>query len=103
MYLCGFTLFLSLILNRTYVMILDILRLEEELKRIKGDPSTGGKAGKQLSNAGEPGEIARLQQELKAAQSDLASMKKQSEGLQREYNRLGDEKSAADSFPKKDR
>jgi hypothetical protein len=32
MYLCGFTLFLSLILNRTYVMILDVLRLEEEVK-----------------------------------------------------------------------
>ena len=26
MYLCGFTLFLSLILNRTYIMILDVLR-----------------------------------------------------------------------------
>ena len=26
MYLCGFTLFLSLILNRTYTMILDVLR-----------------------------------------------------------------------------
>jgi B-cell receptor-associated protein 31 len=103
MYLCGFTLFLSLILNRTYVMILDVLRLEEELKRIRGDPNIGGKASKKLADAGEPGEIARLKQELKAAQSDLSTMKKQSEGLQREYNRLGDEKVPLDTVPKKDR
>lgn len=31
MYLCGFTLFLSLILNRTYSLILDVLRLEEKV------------------------------------------------------------------------
>jgi len=103
MYLCGFTLFLSLILNRTYVMILETLRLEEELKRVKGDPKAGGKTGKQLSNAGEPGEIARLKKELQAARSDLSTMKNQSEGLQREYNRLGDEKSSIDGTPKKDR
>jgi len=49
MYLCGFTLFLSLILNRTYVMILETLRLEEELKRITGDPKAGNNAGKGLA------------------------------------------------------
>jgi len=103
MYLCGFTLFLSLILNRTYVMILETLRLEEELKRVQGDPKAGGKVGKQLSNAGEPGEIARLKKELEAARSDLKTMKTQSEGLQREYNRLGDEKTGVDGTAKKDR
>ncbi|KAF2668330.1 putative BAP31 domain protein [Microthyrium microscopicum] len=103
MYLCGFTLFLSLILNRTYVMILDTLRLEEEVKRMKGDSAAGGKTGKQLASAGEPGEIARLKKELQAARSDLSSMKSQSEGLQREYNRLGDEKSPVDGVVKKDR
>ncbi len=36
MYLCGFTLFLSLILNRTYTMILEVLRLEEKLKQFRG-------------------------------------------------------------------
>jgi len=103
MYLCGFTLFLSLILNRTYVMILDVLRLEEEVRRLQGSPTAGGKESKKLANAGEPGEIARLKKDLEAARGDLAAMKKQSEGLTREYNRLGDEKSSADSTPKKDR
>jgi B-cell receptor-associated protein 31 len=103
MYLCGFTIFLSLILNRTYVMILEQLRLEEEVKRLRGDPKAGGKTGQQLSNAGQPGEIAKLKKELERARADLAAMKKQSDGLQREYNRLGDEKAPADGTPKKDR
>jgi B-cell receptor-associated protein 31 len=103
MYLCGFTIFLSLILNRTYVMILDQLHLEEELKTLRGDPKAGGKAGQKLSEAGQLGEIARLKKELDKAKADLATMKKQSEGLQREYNRLGDEKVSTDGTPKKDR
>jgi len=89
MYLCGFTLFLSLILNRTYVMILDVLRLEEELKRVKGDPKAGGKAGSSIAGAGMPGEVANLRKELAAANAKVEAMKKQTEGLQREYNRLG--------------
>jgi B-cell receptor-associated protein 31 len=93
MYLCGFTLFLSLILNRTYVMILDELRLREEIKTLKG----GAKDGKDSP------EVALLKKQLEAAKSDLATMKKQAENLQREYNRLGDEKSLSDAAPKKDR
>ena len=84
-------------------MILDTLRLEEEVKRMKGNPKAGGKAGTKLENAGEPGEIARLRKELEAARGDVATMKKQSENLQREYNRLGDEKSPVEATPKKDR
>jgi B-cell receptor-associated protein 31 len=103
MYLCGFTIFLSLILNRTYVMILEQLRLEEELKTLRGDPKAGGKSSQKLSEAGQLGENARLKKDLAKANSDLAAMKKQSEGLQREYNRLGDEKTSTDGTPKKDR
>jgi B-cell receptor-associated protein 31 len=103
MYLCGFTLFLSLILNRTYVMILDQLRLEEEVKRIHGDSKTKGSDSQKLANAGEPGEIARLKKELEQKNRDIEMMKKQHEGFQREYNRLADEKSVVDETPKKDR
>jgi len=103
MYLCGFTLFLSLILNRTYVLILDVLRLEDEVASLKGQAGAGGKDSKKLASAGEPGEIGRLKKELETARSDLAAMKKQSEALQREYDRLGDEKSPVDAIPKKDR
>jgi len=106
MYLCGFTLFLSLILNRTYVMILDVLRLEEEVKRLKGDPATKGKDSASLSNAGSVGEIGKLKKQLAEKDRDIETLKKQSEGLSREYNQLSDQYAklgGSESLPKKDR
>src|ERR1700733_10872411 len=90
MYLCGFTLFLSLILNRSYTMILDVLRLEEKVKKYEGDPKASGKQSEKLSNAGNVGEIGRLKKELAERDRDLETLKKQSEGLSREYNDLSD-------------
>lgn len=103
MYLCGFTLFLSLILNRTYTMILDVLRLEEKVKKYEGDPKVGGKDSDKLANAGGAGEIGRLKNELAKKDRDLETLKKQSEGLSKEYNNLGDKLTPADATPKKDR
>jgi len=101
MYLCGFTLFLSLILNRTYVMILDTLRLESELKQLKGESNPGKDA--KLDQAGGIGEIARLKKELAQKDRDLETLKKQSQGLSNEYNRLGDQQTVNDGSIKKDR
>ncbi|PVH97672.1 endoplasmic reticulum protein [Periconia macrospinosa] len=98
MYLCGFTLFLSLILNRTYVMILDVLRLEEEVKSLKGDPAVKGKS---IKNAGGIGEVASLKEELAAKDRDMENLKKQVESMQKEYNRMGDEVSGSKSTPRK--
>jgi hypothetical protein len=92
MYLCGFTLFLSLILNRTYVMILDVLRLEEEVKSLKGDPAT--KKGTSLQNAGGAGEVGALKEKLAAKDRDMENLKKQVESMQKEYNRMGDQVSS---------
>jgi hypothetical protein len=105
MYLCGFTLFLSLILNRTYTMILDVLRLEEKVKRYEGNPTAGGKQGEKLDNAGNVGEIAKLREALATKDRDIETLKKQSEGLSREYKNLSDtyEAGQKDSTPKKDR
>jgi len=104
MYLCGFTLFLSLILNRTYMMILDVLRLEEKVKKYEGDPKASGKESEKLANAGNAGEIGRLRKELAEKDRDIATLKKQAEGLSREYNRVGDEYGAKNpaGAPKKD-
>lgn len=89
MYLCGFTLFLSLILNRTYVMILDTLRLEEEVKTLKGDPKA--KKGTSAHDIGGVGEIASLKEQLAAKDRDMENLKKQVENMQQEYNRMGDQ------------
>lgn len=101
MYLCGFTLFLSLILNRTYVMILDTLRLEEEVKKLTGKEPNNTKSG--LGEAGELGEISKLKKEIKKRDQDIETLKKQTEGLNREYQRMGDAVSGSDGTPKKSR
>jgi B-cell receptor-associated protein 31 len=105
MYLCGFTLFLSLILNRTYTMILDVLRLEEKIKAYEGSSAVGGDQSKKLAMAGESGanEIGDLKRKLANKTRDFDALKKQSDGLSREYARIGDEKSPIDTTPKKDR
>lgn len=104
MYLCGFTLFLSLILNRTYTMILDVLRLEEENRRMKGDPAVSkGKSAGGLQNAGDSGEIGKLKREIAAKDRDIETLKKQAQNLSNEYNRLGDQVSGPEALPKKDR
>jgi B-cell receptor-associated protein 31 len=105
MYLCGFTLFLSLILNRTYVMILDTLRLEEKVKRYEGDPKAKGKESDRLSQAGDAGEIGRLKNMVAQRDRDIDTLKKQSQGLHREYNSLSDQYSQQnpDGTPKKDK
>ena len=99
MYLCGFTLFLSLILNRTYVMILDVLRLEEEVKTLKGDPAA--KNGKSLKDIGGAGEVGALKEELARKDRDMENLKKQVEGMQKEYNRMGDQVTGSGSTPRK--
>lgn len=108
MYLCGFTLFLSLILNRTYVLILDILRLEEKVKQHETGAKALGKDSDDLANTGSIGQIASLKKQLAEKERDLETMKKQSEGLSKEYNTLGDryttlEGGSADVTPRKDR
>ena len=88
MYLTGFTLFLSLILNRTYGMILDVLRLEEKVKMYEGDKDAGGKEGEKLDKHFRANQIGELQKQLEKKDKALEAMKSQAEGLQREYDDL---------------
>jgi len=96
MYLCGFTLFLSLILNRTYTLILDILRLEQTVKELRGESNERVRDG---ANANAD-ELAKKDREIKA-------IKEQAEGLSREYSELSDryeklERGGAAQMPKKE-
>lgn len=105
MYLCGFTLFLSLILNRTYTMILDILRLEEKVKAYEGNPTGSSKQSGKLAEVGKPGEIGGLKQKLAEKERDIETLKKQAAGLSREYNELADKYNSTnpgDKTPRKD-
>lgn len=93
MYLCGFTLFLSLILNRTYVMILEVMRLEDRLRTFEGTKQDTKQAEK-LAVAGKPGEVAGLRKELEKKEQDLQNLKKQSEQLHKAYDELSDKYAA---------
>jgi len=86
MYLCGFTLFLSLILNRTYTFILDILRLESTVRELRAITNAGNQDGTTAEV------IARKDKEIQA-------MKEQAEGLAREYLTLSDQYTAAIATP----
>lgn len=93
MYLCGFTLFLSLILNRTYVMILEMMRLEDRIRAYEGTESKT-KQSEKLAVAGKPGELAALEEKLAKKEQDLQTLKKQSDQLHKSYNELSDKYAA---------
>ncbi|PWN26190.1 B-cell receptor-associated 31-like protein [Jaminaea rosea] len=83
-YLTGFTLFLSLILSRTYSLITELITTQEELVAAKG--------GKSTSTTGSSSALEKENADLKR---DLANLKKQAGQQQTEYNRMGDELTAA--------
>ncbi|KIY67648.1 B-cell receptor-associated 31-like protein [Cylindrobasidium torrendii FP15055 ss-10] len=82
-YLTGFTLFLSLVLTRTFSIIIDLIHAEEELRTVRGtDAPKGGKA--------DPVRRVKLQKELDSAKKDLQALKSQAKSQADEYNRLAD-------------
>ncbi|KAL7274564.1 Endoplasmic reticulum transmembrane protein 3 [Rhizina undulata] len=80
MYLCGFTLFLSLILNRTYVLILDILKLEQTVKELRAESNE-----RVRDNVD-----ADLRKQIEAKDVEIRAIRSQAEGLAREYTALSD-------------
>ena len=88
MYLCGSTLFLSLILNRTYLLILDTLRLEDKVLKYEGDPRGSSKDATKMSAESRLDEVAQLKRQLEKKDKELSALKSQSEGLRKEYDDL---------------
>lgn len=93
MYLCGFTLFLSLILNRTYMMIMEVMRLEDRLRSYEGT-NKNTKESEKLAVAGKPGELASLKEKLAKKEQDLETLEKQSKQLHKSYDELSDKYAA---------
>ncbi|KAJ2961140.1 hypothetical protein NQZ79_g3586 [Umbelopsis isabellina] len=84
LYLTGFTLFLSLILNRTHQLLVELSAAEEALSQVTGQP---------LDN--EESKSLRTQiAELKKKHLDYSTLKKQASQQSKEYNRLADEHNA---------
>lgn len=93
MYLCGFTLFLSLILNRTYVLVEDLVATKDKYTSITATSKTGstkttGKAGSEKEYQDE---IARLNKIIEKKDIDIKVLKEQAQGLSKEYNNISDQ------------
>ncbi|KAI7901393.1 B-cell receptor-associated protein 31-like-domain-containing protein [Cokeromyces recurvatus] len=96
LYLTGFTLFLSLILERTSTLVLNLLQREEELKKAKNENLESTKDQQKLIEMEEEykNKVANLTEqikELKRQKLDYETLKKQADQQAKEYNRLADE------------
>jgi len=88
MYLTGFTLFLSIILTRTFYILLDLVHVQGEYSELKKASTANGKT---TSSGDESKQIATLKSELSALQAkerDFDNLKKQANQQAAEYDRL---------------
>jgi len=95
-YLTGFCLFLSLVLTRTFSIILDLLHTQEEYANLKKNTYSNSRASG-VQNEDAANEIASLKKQLEEAkktQRDFDILKKQASQNNAEYNRLATELNA---------
>lgn len=78
MYLCGFALFLHLILTQTYKLMGDLLEAKEALEESSHEQPSK--------------EIADLKEKLAEKEENIEILKSQSESLSKEYNSIEDSK-----------
>ncbi|CAG8541723.1 2587_t:CDS:2 [Acaulospora morrowiae] len=95
MYLTGFTLFLSLILNRTYVLIVELLKSEDQLEAVKKQAANQSKEYLRLNDSEShlQKEVEKLTGELEEERKktrDHETLKKQANQVHDEYMRLSD-------------
>lgn len=80
MYLCGFTLFLTLILTRTYSLVAELITTKDKLDDLTVNSALVGKTG-----ADSP-EVAQLRTTLASKDSDLELLKEQASSLSKDYD-----------------
>ncbi|THH28761.1 hypothetical protein EUX98_g5431 [Antrodiella citrinella] len=91
-YLTGFCLFLSLVLTRTFYMILDHIHTQEEYAKLKQETAKSSRNA--IASDEQNKKIEELTKKLAAAQEkvrDYDIVKKQAEQNQKEYDRLATE------------
>ncbi|KAJ7270691.1 endoplasmic reticulum protein [Mycena haematopus] len=90
-YLTGFTLFLSLVLTRTFSLILDLIHIQEEYAKLKGNSPSGTKPTGAKPSADSSKEVAELKAkvaELEKKERDFETLKKQAAQQAAEFDRL---------------
>jgi len=89
-YLTGFCLFLSLVLTRTFYIILDLIHTQEEYAKLK-KASTGATGAKSDDQTKEIASLKKQIAELKKQERDFEILKKQAAQNNAEYDRLATE------------
>ncbi|KAL0086041.1 B-cell receptor-associated protein 31-like-domain-containing protein [Phycomyces blakesleeanus] len=102
LYLTGFTLFLSLILDRTSTLVIEVLKREEELESVKKDAVSANNDSKRLVDIEKEFQVKITElnnelKQLKQQERDFETLKKQADQQQKEYNRLSDERNALEN------
>ncbi|KAF7297271.1 hypothetical protein MIND_00960300 [Mycena indigotica] len=83
-YLTGFTLFLSLVLTRTFYLTLDLIHVQEEYAKLKGT----GASSKGSSSSSEVADLKAQIAELNKKERDFETLKKQAAQQAAEFDRL---------------
>jgi len=89
LYLTGFTLFLSIILTRTFYILLDLVHVQEEYSKLKKSTATSSKST--IANKDQTAQVEDLKTKLSALQAkerDFDNLKKQAKQQADEYDRL---------------
>ncbi|KAJ7607388.1 B-cell receptor-associated protein 31-like-domain-containing protein [Roridomyces roridus] len=81
-YLTGFTLFLSLVLTRTFSILLELIHTQDEYAKLKGTGASGGDSTKEVS------ELKAKIADLEKKDRDFETLKKQSAQQAAEFDRL---------------
>jgi len=89
-YLTGFTLFLSLVLTRTFYIMLDLIHTQEQYAKLKKETASQSRgSGAQAEDASK--EISELKKKvavLQAEERDFETLKKQASQQAAEFDRL---------------
>ncbi|CAH6723058.1 endoplasmic reticulum transmembrane protein 3 [[Candida] jaroonii] len=79
MYLCGFTLFLTMILLRTYSLVAELIVTKDKVDALSAD-------GLEESKTNDSKKITALKEELAAKDQELELLKEKAESLSKDYD-----------------
>lgn len=84
MYLCGFTLFLHMILTRTYSLVAELIVTKDKLDTLKANEDLDAKT--KIITEDDTNELKALKEKLAEKDEDLEILKNQAETLSNDYN-----------------
>ncbi|CAK9435634.1 uncharacterized protein LODBEIA_P03610 [Lodderomyces beijingensis] len=91
MYLCGFTLFLTLILTRTYNLVVELITTKDKVDELQ----KGQKLESHTSGDVESEDITQLKNKLAEKDAELEILKGQARSLDKDYDDVTDVKKTA--------